>query len=171
MAARAVVFACLGAVLVAGCGPGGALKRVDTAKIVDGIKADEVHWNADWSSGDAAKIAAHYAPDAVVMTPGAPAAVGAAAIKSALDQAVGQPGFTLTFVSDRVDVAASGDLAATHGNYKQTSTDPKTGSVVTETGSYVTVYKPGPDGVWKAVWDINTPAGPAAAPPAAPPTP
>ena len=156
-----VLSLCAGA-LVCACAPATppAKASVDTAKIIDAIKTDEVHWNADWKSGDPAMIAAHYAPDAVVMFPGAPAAVGSAAIEASVKQAMGDPGFTLTFASDKVDVAASGDLAAAHGTYKQTATDPKTKAVVSETGSYVTVYKPRADGAWKAVWDINTP-GPA----------
>ena len=168
MSDRAFVILGLGATLLAGCGAGSPLHApVDTARIVDAIKTDEVYWNADWRSGDAGRLAAHYAPDAVVMAPGAPAAAGTAATRAVLDQAVGQTGFALTFASDRVDVAASGDLAAAHGHYRQTSTDPKTGAAVTETGSYVTVYKPGTDGVWKAVWDINTPEG--TTPPPQPP--
>ena len=71
--------------------------------------------------------------------------------------AISQPGFSLSFASDHVDVAASGDLATSHGVYKQTLTDAKTGAQMIETGSYVTVYKPQPDRTWKAVWDINTP--------------
>ncbi len=137
-----------------------AKASVDTAKIVDAIKTDEVHWNADYKSGDPAKIAAHYAPGAVVMFPGAPPAVGAGAIVAVEKQAIGDPGFTLAFASDKVDVAASGDLAVAHGTYKQTTTNPKTKAVDSESGSYVTVYKPGADGSWKAVWDIITP-GPA----------
>jgi uncharacterized protein (TIGR02246 family) len=170
MTARAVVFACLGALMLAGCGPGGALRApVDTAKIVDAIKADEVHWNADYRAQDADRVASHYAPDAVAMYPGVAAAVGTAAIRAASQQAFADPRFGVTFESDRVDVAASGDLAAAHGSYSQTATDPKTGAAVTETGSYVTVYKPGPDGIWRAVWDISTPGVAATAPPAAAP--
>ena len=148
--------------LLAACGqPAAPARPVDTAKIIDAIKTDEVHWNADYKSGDPAKIAAHYAPRATLMLAGAPTAVGTAAIETMLKQATGDPGFTLTFASDKVDVAASGDLAASRGTYKQTSTDPKTKTVVTETGTFVTVYKPRPDGAWKAIWDIATP-GPAA---------
>ena len=51
------------ALLLAACGtkapPIGA--AVDTAKIVDAIKADEVHWNTDYKSGDAAAVTAHTA--------------------------------------------------------------------------------------------------------------
>ncbi len=73
--------------------------------------------------------------------------------------------FALTFASDQVEVARSGDLAVTHGSFTQTATDPDTKAVLTRKGSYVTVYKPQGGGVWKAVWDIMTPDGePAAAP-------
>jgi uncharacterized protein (TIGR02246 family) len=136
---------------------------VDTAKIVDAIKTDEVHWNNDWKSGDAALLAGHYAATATVMVPGAAPMVGVAAIKAGLQEVLEDKGFTLTFSSDKVDVAASGDLAAAHGVYTQTATDPATGAVVTQKGAYVTIYKPQADGAWKAVWDINTPGAPAVA--------
>ena len=116
-----------------------------------------MRWNADLKSGDAAKVAAHYAPDGLLMTPGAPPAVKTAAIRDMLNTAIGQPGFSLSFASDHVDVSASGDVAVARGAYRKTSQDGKTGAPVTEIGSYVTVYKPQPDGAWKAVLDINTP--------------
>jgi uncharacterized protein (TIGR02246 family) len=157
MSSRAVLLACLGALLLVGCDHVAPKRPVDTAKIVDAIKTDEVHWNADYKSGDAARVAAHYAQDAVAMYPGYPVAVGAAAIKAANEQAFADPKYGLTFSSDHVKVAASGDLAVAHGSYKETTTDPKTGEPVTATGSYVTVYKPDGAGVWRAFWDINTP--------------
>ncbi len=156
-------LAACAALLLSACGPAGGppAPAVDTAKIVDSIKTGEVKWNKDWAAKDSARIASHYAPDAVVMNPGSPIAVGAPAIKAGLDQAVADPGFTLKFVSDKVDVAASGDLAASHGTYQLTATDPKTKTVGASTGSYVAVYRPRADGVWQAVWDIATPGPPA----------
>jgi ketosteroid isomerase-like protein len=156
MSARAIAFACLSAALLAGCGPV-SKPPVDTAKVVDAIKTDEVHWNADYKSGDAAKVAAHFARDAVAMNSGSPPLVGSAAIQSADSRFIAQPGFSFSFVSSRVDVAASGDLAAARGGYTLTTTDPKTGAPTTVVGNYVTVCKPGADGVWRAVWDISTP--------------
>jgi len=154
----ALLTACLLA-LGAGCGPlpPSAKPAVDTAKIIDAIRSDEVKWNQDWAAKDTPRIVGHYAPDATVMNPGAPAAVGTAAIAAGVRQIAADPGFSLTFSSDKVDVAASGDLAASRGGYRMTSTDPKTTSVVTSTGAFVTVYKPRADGVWQAVWDIATP--------------
>jgi ketosteroid isomerase-like protein len=169
MFARAVVLACLGALFLGACEGAEHRRSVDTAKIVDAIKIDEIHWNADYKSGDAARVAAHYAPDAVAMNAGYPATVGVAAITKLNEQAFTDAKYALTFSSDRVEVAASGDLAVSHGSYKVTTTDPKTGQPVTATGSYVTVYKPDAAGVWKAVWDINAPSAAAPAAEAAAP--
>jgi len=146
-----------------GCTPAGAPDKpsVDTAKIVDAIKADEVHWNADWQARDDAKVASHYGPRAILMIANTPVTTGAAAIQASVKQALADPGFSLAFSSDKVDVGASGDLAAARGTYKLTATDPKTKAVVTETGAYVTVYKPQTDGTWKAIWDITAPGPPA----------
>ena len=152
------------AALAGGCDPhpGPARPAIDTARIVDAIKTAEVHANADWKSGDAGKVTSFFAPDAVIMVAGEPPAVGAAAIESAVQQLMNDPAFALTFASDRVYVAASGDLAAARGAYRQTQTDPQTKTVLTQTGSYVTVFRPRADGAWKGVWDIVTPGAAAA---------
>jgi ketosteroid isomerase-like protein len=166
MQASPVLYVLCAALALDACGAKSPAARspVDTAKIVDAIKTDEVHWNSDYKNGDAGVLAAHYAAGATLMVPGVAPMVGSAAIKAGLAQAVADKAFTLTFASDKVDVATSGDLAAARGTYTETATDPKTKAVVTDKGSYVTVYRPQPDGVWKAVWDINTPGAPIAQP-------
>jgi len=152
-------IACLALVALAACGPkvDGPRHAVNTARIVGDIKADEVHWNADLRSGDPAKVAAHYAPGAILMVPGVAPMVGQPAIKAGFAHSMDDPGFALTFVSDKVDVAASGDIAASRGSFAITASDPKTKALTTTKGAFVTVYKPQADGTWKAIWDINTP--------------
>jgi uncharacterized protein (TIGR02246 family) len=154
-------FACLGLLCAAACAPHRP-PAVMTSRIVDSIKADEVDWNADYRSGDPARVATHYAPNATVVTPGAAPLVGAPAIRAALNQAYQDSRFGVVFASDRVDVARSGDLAASKGWWRETTTDPKTGQAKTSSGYFVTVYKPQPDGKWRAVWDILTPGPPGA---------
>ena len=143
-------------VLLAACGRVGA-PRAETAAIIDTIKADEVHWNADYRNGDAKRIAAHFAPNAKLMAPGQAPLVGTAAIEAAVGAMVAGPGFSLSFASDKVDVAASGDLAAARGTFKQTVSDPKTQAPMTTTGSFIAVYKPRPGGGWMASWVMVTP--------------
>lgn len=59
---------------------------------------------------------------------------------------------TLTWAPDFVDVAASGDLGYTYGQYRLTKTD-STGQTEESTGIFHTVWKRQADGTWKFVWD------------------
>lgn len=134
---------------------------VDKAAIESALRAGETQWNADWAARDAAKIAAHYASDADLHVPGMGLMHGADAIKTALQGALSDQHFTLSFATDKVGVSDGGDLAYTEGHYTQSSTNARTHHVDTETGSYVTVYQKQADGSWLAVQDINA-AGPTA---------
>jgi uncharacterized protein (TIGR02246 family) len=125
----------------------------DTAADAAAIKAQEVQWAADWKAKDAGKLAAHYDPAATVMQPGAPAATGATAIAAMLAEAVKDPAIAVDFTADTVQVAPSGDLAFSRGKFTQTATDPKTHKPATIHGVYLTVYRKGADGAWKAVED------------------
>lgn len=137
---------------------------VDAAKQSDAIRADEGQQVADWKARDAAKIAAHYTADAVVMDPGSPAASGAAAISAGLAEALKDPAFGLSFKADNVTIASSGDLAYSRGLYTLVATDPTTHKPAATKGSYVTVYGRQPDGGWKIVEDIASAGYPVAMP-------
>ena len=154
---------------LAGCDPTSPpdAGSVETSKIFDTLKADEVHLNADWKSGDASKVAAHFSTKAKVMVPGIAVLDGLPAIQAAVEQDMDTPGFGLTFASDKIFIAKSGDLAVARGAYTLTSTDAATQAVEARTGTYITVYRPEADGTWKAHWDILT-LGPAPAPTPAP---
>ncbi|HEY2179649.1 MAG TPA: nuclear transport factor 2 family protein [Caulobacteraceae bacterium] len=160
-----VLILLAGLAALAACAPKADKPKFNAARAVDAIRADEVRWNADWKSGDAGKVVAHYAPDAVLMESGEAPVGGIEAIRAAVQKSIDDPAFSLSFSSDKVDVAASGDLAASKGTYALTSTDSATKAQSKAAGTFVTVYKPQPDGSWKAVWDIATPgaAAPAAA--------
>ncbi|MGH7023014.1 MAG: YybH family protein [Caulobacteraceae bacterium] len=161
---KSTTLACLMAISVAAaCARAPATPIFNAARAIDTIRTGEVNWNADWKSGDPGKVAAHYAPQAVVMIPGQAPVTGLEAIRAMAQKSMDDPAFNLAFSSDKVDVAASGDLAASRGTFTLTATDPATKTSTTTTGAFVTVYKPQPDGSWKAVWDIVTP-GPAATP-------
>jgi ketosteroid isomerase-like protein len=140
----------------------------DGASIERALRDDETQWNADYKARAAAKVAAHYAPDGTLMTPGNPVISGTDALDKGAKDLVADPALDMHFSADKVGVSESGDLAYTRGSFKLTVTDPTTRKPVTLTGSYVTVYKKQPDGSWKAVEDIATPTLPPAAS-AAPP--
>lgn len=147
-----------------------AAPAVDTTAIATALRAAETQWNADWAARDAAKIAGHYASDAVLMVAGMAPMAGRDAIQA--DLAAGpltDANFSLTFHADDVQVAASGDMAFTRGAYEEHDTNARTHRVVTTNGSYLTVYRKQTDGSWLAVADMAAPGGPAMAPAAATP--
>jgi len=120
---------------------------------IKSLQDNEVQWNQDFQSKDVDKIAAHYTDDAVLMNSGMPASTGKDAIRKALKDMVADPAFALKFQATQVEVARSGDVGYTHGQYTMTITDPASKKVINDKGSYVTVYKKQADGSWKATED------------------
>jgi len=129
--------------------------KVDIGAIKDAIAADEKAWNDQFKSKDVNALAAHYADDAYFVVPGMKATTGSADIHKAYEGALKDPNFAVSFASDKVDVAESGDLAYSRGHFSEKYTDPKTKQVVSDGGSYITVYRKQADGSWKAVEDFT----------------
>jgi uncharacterized protein (TIGR02246 family) len=120
------------------------------------IRHNEELWNKDFESKDPARLLAHYADDATLMSPGMPAAHGKDAIGKVLKEMVNDPALTLKFQASRVEVSKSADIGYSEGSYTMTMTNPATKKVINDKGSYVTVYRKQADGSWKAVSDIAT---------------
>ena len=133
--------------------------HVDTAKAAEDIKAHEAQWQKDYAAKNADAITAHYADDATLLEPGAKPSATAADRRKSILALIGDPNFSLTFASERVEVAKSGDLAYSRGPFTIRLTDKETGKPVTSTGTYVTVWQRRDDR-WKAVEDVIVP-GPA----------
>lgn len=95
------------------------------------------------------KIAAMYAPDAVVMNPNAPAVTGAG-IRKSWSELLALPGGSLTWAPTRVEVAASGDLASETGSYQLSYNGPN--GKVNDAGNFVTVWRKHA-GQWKVMTD------------------
>jgi len=134
--------------------------KVDTAAIEKQLKEGETRWNQAYAQRDAAALAGAYADDAALANPGAPLVSGKEAIRKETAAFAADPNLRVQFASDRIQVAASGDLAYTRGHYSLTMTDPASRKPSTSTGNYLTVWKKQQDGAWKAVEDFITP-GPA----------
>jgi len=69
----------------------------------------------------------------------------------------------LTWAPDQVEASASGDLGWSTGRFEMTLRGAD-GTPRTGTGWYVTIWRKGPDGRWRAVLDIGTPPSPAPKP-------
>jgi uncharacterized protein (TIGR02246 family) len=126
------------------------------------IRDGEAAWLADWASKDPAKLASHYADDAVLLVPDMPLVKGRSAIEDALKTMTADKNLAMHFAPSDVQVAKAGDMAYTQGTYTLTVTDSKTKRAVTEKGKYLTVYKKQPIGWWRAVEDMNNADAPAA---------
>lgn len=155
------MLAALAAISVCGCTKG-AGTSADTAQIAGSIKAQEAQWEKDYAAKDVNALASHYADDGALVGPGDPVATSDSERRKILQAFVSDPNLKLSFSSDRVEVAQSGDLASSRGHYSLTTTDKATGKPVDSSGTYLTVYKKQSDGSWKAIEDFITP-GPAPA--------
>jgi uncharacterized protein (TIGR02246 family) len=149
--------------LLAGCDqadpatpPGAA---ADTAAASDAVNRTEQEMLAAFQAKDAAKLSSYYASDGVFATPGRPAAKGSDAVTKALTQDFSDPNFKLSFANEKTEVAASGDLAYTHGTFNVGYTNPQTKQAESGSGTYVTVFKKQPDGSWKVAADVATSGG------------
>ncbi len=149
LAGAAVVSLTLG-----GCNKSTAGKGGDVESATKAIKADEKKWNEDFKAKDTEGMASHYADDAYFVAPGVAGTQGTTAIRQIFANASTDPAFAIQFASDKIDVASSGDLAYARGKFSEKYTDKKTGKVMSDSGSYLTVYKKQEDGRWKAVEDF-----------------
>ena len=147
----ALLGAAAAALLIGGCNKDNA--KSDPAAVQQAIKADQVKWNEDFKAKNLEALLGHYADDAFFVAPGVQAE-GSTAIRKAYADALADHYFSIELASDKV--GASGDLAYARGHFTEKHEDQKAGKIITDSGSYLTVYKKQPDGSWKAVEDFAT---------------
>lgn len=111
-----------------------------------------------------ASVAA-YAADADFLDPGGNRVHGTAAIRQLFETVTGTYDSNLMFSSQRVEIA--GDRGYDSGSYKELLTVRATGKAQFSSGSYMTIYRRGKDGVWLITEQMWTGAI-SDAPPAAP---
>lgn len=140
------------ALVVGGCQKQAATGDPEAVK--NAIKADEKKWNDEFKAKDTESLVGHYADDAYFVAPGVKPADGLTPIRKAYADAMTDSAFSVNFASDKIDVSASGDMAYARGHFSEKYTDPKTSKLMTDSGSYLTVYKKQQDGSWKAVEDF-----------------
>ena len=130
---------------------------VDIAAIQKTIMADEKKWSDQFQANPRSvdDLTSHYAEDAYFVAPGVKGISGKPGIRKAYEEGLKDPNFNVTFSSDNVGVAKSGDIAYSQGRFHQQWTDPKTKKVVSGDGTFLTVYQKQADGSWKAVKDCS----------------
>ena len=151
------------AVILAGCKQAPPPPAPDTHDAdVKAIRDCETGWNTAVAAKDLDKLMAYYADDASALYPDIPVLTGISAIRDAYKKDFADKNYSESAVTDKMEIAKSGDLAYTQGSFTYTFTDPKTKKVLTEKSKYVTVYKKQADGRWKAVADIGNEDAPPA---------
>lgn len=158
---RAMITMALVATAAMGLALGGCSKGNESASaaanpqdVVQAIKADEAKWNKQFAAKDQEGLVNHYADDAFFVAPGVPGTQGSTPIRQVYATASTDPAFEVHFSSDKIDVAKSGDLAYARGKFSEKYTDKTSGKVMSDSGSYITVYRKQDDGSWKAVEDF-----------------
>jgi len=146
MQIRFLVLVAATLIVCSGCTPHG----VDLAAEEEAVRAITPSWLAFEAEKDAAGVAGLFAPDGTVAWQGRQPAFGRDAIEPLLvDNYAFTPGDTGSFGPDRVDVAASGDLAVEHGNWQNPADE----------GRYTTVYRK-IGGDWKITSDMSVSTAP-----------
>ncbi|HEU4829982.1 MAG TPA: DUF4440 domain-containing protein [Gemmatimonadales bacterium] len=133
----------------ASCSPA----RPDLPAAAAAVLSADSAWAVAAERGDVAASAEFVAEDGIMFPPGAPPVVGRAAARQFMQEATGIPGFSVTWQSDTVIVAAGGDLAYAIGRSRYTFAD-STGAIDTMHAKAVSVWRRESDGRWRAVVDI-----------------
>lgn len=152
---------------LAACSPSAPLAAATQADKAR-VEAVSLAWKQAYNAGDAAGVAALYAPGAVVSAPGEPALRDAASINAYFVAKVAEfSSAGLTVVDEPMgEVVASGDLAWQWKTFKVTD---RSGAVV-GAGKLVTLFQRR-DGQWRIAGDTWNSDGTAAAPAASGVTP
>jgi uncharacterized protein (TIGR02246 family) len=140
----------------AGCG---AQPKVNLAAEEVVIRATDANWLAAATAHDLERILPFWADDATILPPSAPAVTGKQAIRQYISGAFATPGFSITWKTDKIEVSQSGDLAYSTGTDRISLNTPD-GKSVTEENRGVVVWKKQPDGSWKCILDVMSPAAP-----------
>lgn len=123
------------------------------------IRAASKAWSVSSQAKDARKFAAFYTDDATFLVEGGADLKGTAALVEGFSGMMGDPNFALSFETDTVTVARSGDLAYELGPYSLTVSRPDKTPATTK-GHFLVVWRKQADGSWKAAADapVSDPA-------------
>jgi uncharacterized protein (TIGR02246 family) len=154
---------CLSAILpvlavLAGC-KGMAPPAADPVREEAAIRATDARWLAAAQAGDLERTVSFWSDDVYMMPPGGPAMVGKEALRRYVAGAFAIPDFSITWVTDHVWVAKSGDLAYAVGTDTIRMRSPE-GKPLVEHNKAVAVWRKDPDGSWKCAVDIWNSAEP-----------
>jgi uncharacterized protein (TIGR02246 family) len=129
---------------------------LDSAAEEQAIRGISAQWLEHTTQKDPAGIAALFADDARLVWAGQDPVVGKAAIRNFFTQDfANSPKQSTNWEIDRIELAASGDLAVEYGHYENTGAGRE--GTLDERGNYATVYRK-VSGTWKVISDSSVPS-------------
>lgn len=146
----------LAVVLNVGCG---ARRQVTLSHEEPAIRRTDADWLAAAAAHDLNRALPFWADDATILAPGTPPIVGTDAIRKYVSEAFATPGFSITWKTEKVEVSQSGDLAYSTGTDRISLNAPD-GKALIEENRGVAIWKKQPDGSWRCVLDVMSPAEP-----------
>ena len=115
---KALLYCCCGRVGLSACKPAeDKAAKVDVAAEEQAIRAKETAWMAAYNKHDGKGLAGQYEDDASLAANGMELMTDAVGRELFLDGMASDPALKVDFASDRIIVAASGDLASSRGHY------------------------------------------------------
>jgi uncharacterized protein (TIGR02246 family) len=139
--------------LLAGCAKKTARPTVNLAAEEAEVRATDTRWQEAVKARDAERAAAFWADDATIYPPNAAAITGKDAIHAYVAGAFASPDFSITWTTDKVEVAKSGDMAYSTGSDRLTYRG-EGNKVISEKNRGIVVWKKQANGLWKAEIDI-----------------
>lgn len=125
--------------------------QADEAALLEADKS----FSAAAAAGDIQKVMSVWTDDAINYFPGAPPAIGKAAIGELIQNNRSIPGFSLSWEPKTSRVPTGGELGYTSGTFRLTVGDPE-GNLVTKNGHYVSIWVRQADGSWKVALEMST---------------
>jgi uncharacterized protein (TIGR02246 family) len=131
--------------------------KLDLAAEEAVIRKTDAAWLAAATAHDLERTLPFWSDDATILSPGAPAIVGKQAIRNYVSGAFATAGFSIAWKTEKIEVAQSGDMAYSTGTERISFTSAD-GKPVVADGRSIAVWRRQPDGSWKCVMDVMSPA-------------
>jgi ketosteroid isomerase-like protein len=125
---------------------------VDVESERETLMATSREWARVAARGDIEATLSFWADNAIVMAPGQPTIVGKDAIRDFLRRSSAIPGFSITWEPEYASIAKALDVGYMVERNRVTVTD-ATGTLRTQFGKAVTVWRRTQEGGWKCVVD------------------
>lgn len=160
----ALIVVAAGPALLVGCAAQATKPALDVASetvAIEKVVSDQLAGTRRAGAAGADGYVSTASEDLVVLPPNAPRVEGRTAVRDWALQFTSAPEWSVSFKTDRVEVAASGDLAYATGSYEFSFKD-ASGTTVSDRGKFLDAFRKPPGGSWQITvisYGSDLPAG------------